>query len=462
MTQTPTRPEPEDQQTKPATAVVGLQWGDEGKGKVIDILAADHDIVVRYNGGANAGHSIVVGGERFAVHLLPSGVFRDKTESVIANGVVVDAVKLASEIHTLANRGIEVPLGNQNPARGGLWLSNRAHIVTPYHKAQDALTEAWLDEHKTGTPIGTTGRGIGPAYADKAIRAFSIRVGDLLHPEHLRDAIHQCAAWKLPQLEAIQTDRLPLDRSLLDPDAVTQQLLESARTLAPAITDTTHLLLKKIEERKSILFEGANATLLDVDHGTYPFVTSSSTAAAGIAPGTGTPPTNPTHILGVCKAYSTRVGAGPFPTELTNDTAQCIRTRGNEFGTTTGRPRRVGWLDLVALRYAVQINGADSIALMLLDVLEGLETLRLCTAYDTPAGRTTRFTPDARELELATPVFTEMTGFSGDITNARDERELPENARRYIASIEQHAGVPVELISVGPDRDATIRRAAHR
>jgi adenylosuccinate synthase len=459
---TRTNPISPDRNTAPrrepdARAVVGLQWGDEGKGKVIDILAARHDVVVRFNGGANAGHSIVAEGQRFAVHLLPSGVFRRGTESVIANGVVVDITKLAEEIEGLRERGISIPLADRAPEEGGLWLSSRAHVVTPYHKAQDALTEAWLAHHAHGESIGTTGRGIGPAYADKATRSFSIRAGDLLDLATLTQKVQRIADWKIPQLEAIATPRMPLDRSLLEPERVVEKLAEAARTLAPAVTDTTYLLHDRLDAGKSLLFEGANATLLDVDHGTYPFVTSSNTAAAGIATGTGLPPGTAREIVGVCKAYATRVGSGPFPTELSDANAEAIRERGNAYGTTTGRPRRVGWLDLVALRYAAMINGATSIALMLLDVLAAADTLKLCTAYRLPDGSTTdRFLPDAATLALAEPVLRDIQPFDDDITHARSLEALPANARRYLDAIEDATGLPISLVSVGPDRNQTI------
>lgn len=429
------------------SAIVGLQWGDEGKGKVIDLLAPDYQAVVRYNGGANAGHSIVVDGVRFALHLIPSGVLRDNTLSIIGNGVVVDPLKLVEEMDGLEARGVSTK---------GILLSSRAHLVMPYHKEEDARVEEALAAHGMG--IGTTKRGIGPAYADKAHRSTALRVGDLLQPQLLRDRFSAIAHAKAALLSAPNADPTTAEQDV-------QALLAAAERLRPHITDTTYALNEMIAQGSSVLFEGANATLLDVDHGTYPYVTSSNCSVLGIAPGTGLSPRligtgpadNPGTIVGVAKAYCTRVGAGPFPTEQDNAIGDQIRTQGNEFGTTTGRPRRCGWLDLVALRYAVMLNGVDSLALMLLDVLSGIGELKLCTAYKLPDGSTTqRFLPDARALAGATPVYESIEGFDEDITGITKRADLPETARRYIERIEQAVGVPASIISVGPDRAQTI------
>ncbi|MFG0291762.1 MAG: adenylosuccinate synthase [Phycisphaerales bacterium JB050] len=431
--------------TGTTTAVVGLQWGDEGKGKIIDLLANTHDAVVRYNGGANAGHSIVIDGQRFALHLIPSGVFRQETISVIGNGVVLDPFKLIEEIDGLRERGVEVK---------NLAISSRAHLVLPYHKLEDASLEDRLAAR--GLSIGTTKRGIGPAYSDKANRATALRVGDLLHPDYLRSKVSNLAEYKTDTLRSIDPSA-----EAIEPKRLTDALSAAAETLAPFIQDTTYLLHELLRDGKSLLFEGANATLLDVDHGTYPFVTSSNCSVLGIPSGTGVPGAQISNVVGVLKAYSTRVGGGPFPTELDNETGDQIRKQGNEYGTTTGRPRRCGWLDLVAVRYAAMVNGCTSLSLMLLDVLSGIEELKVCTRYqigDDPDAITARFLPDANRLSEITPLYETLPGFHGDVTKATSFEELPAPARDYISFIEDFVGLPVSLVSVGPDRSQTIRR----
>lgn len=434
-----------------ATVVVGLQWGDEGKGKYVDLLARDHDAVVRYNGGANAGHSVVVGGERFSLHLIPSGVLYPGKAAVIGNGVVVDPEKLLEEIDGLNKRGVDT---------SGLVVSDRAHVVMPYHKAEDAAREELLKSQRElagdeggVSEIGTTRRGIGPAYADKVQRATAIRVRDLLDAQRLGERL-ELACWaKGAALAPLATEPRPPS---FDAASLRETALGWGRRLAPMIRDTTYLLNGMIASGKRVLFEGANGTLLDVDHGTYPFVTGSSTAAGGVAPGTGVPPSAVSSVIGVMKAYTTRVGAGPMPTELFDDLGQRIRERGREYGTTTGRPRRVGWLDLVAVRYACMVNGVTSVALTMLDVLSGLDRIRVCTAYDVGGERTDRFTPDASDLASARPVYEDLAGFSEDISGARSMGELPEAARRYVAFIERAVGVPVSMVSVGPGREQTL------
>lgn len=427
------------------TAVVGLQWGDEGKGKVIDLLAGSHDAVVRYNGGANAGHSIVIDGQRFALHLIPSGVFRPDTVSVIGNGVVLDPFKLIEEIEGLRERGIEVK---------NLAISSRAHLVLPYHKLEDAMLEDRLAAR--GLSIGTTKRGIGPAYSDKANRATSLRVGDLLDTDYLRGKVANLAEYKTDALRSIDPSA-----EAIEPKRLTDALLDAAETLTPFIEDTAYLLHGMLRKGQSLLFEGANATLLDVDHGTYPFVTSSNCSVLGIPAGTGVPGAEVKQVVGVLKAYSTRVGGGPFPTEQDNEVGDQIRRQGNEYGTTTGRPRRCGWLDLVAVRYAAMVNGCTSLSLMLLDVLSGIEELQVCTRYqigDDPEAITGRFFPDANRLQGITPLYESLPGFHGDVTKARSFDELPAPARQYIEFIEDFVGLPISIISVGPDRSQTIRR----
>lgn len=427
--------------TPRCTAVVGLQWGDEGKGKVIDLITPAFDAVVRYNGGANAGHSVVIDGQRHALHLIPSGVFHKGKRAIIGNGVVVDPDALLKEIDALVAKSVDI---------SGLRLSDRAHVVLPWHKAEDETRELILSGGPSGLSIGTTKRGIGPAYSDKAARSTSVRVGDLLRPDVLRDKVHTAWRFKKPTLAA-----LGADASAIDPDAVCERALAAGRRLAPMITDTVYELHDLLRSGRSLLFEGANATLLDVDHGTYPYVTSSNCSVLGIPAGTGVPGRHVSDVIGIMKAYSTRVGGGPFPTELLDETGNTIRERGREYGTTTGRPRRCGWLDLVAVRYAAMINGASRLAIMLLDVLGGFETVKVCVAYDVNGKRTERFTPDAAALVGATPVYETLSGF-GDVSNVRDRADLPPGALRYVEFIERFVGVPVDIISVGPDRVQTM------
>ncbi len=437
-----------------ANAVVGLQWGDEGKGKLVDLLASEFDAVVRYNGGANAGHSVVVGGERYALHLVPSGILSPDVLAVIGNGVVIDPHRLLEELRTLQDRGVDT---------SGMVISDRAHIVMPYHKAEDALREELLapaadrgpeQTKRVVSAIGTTRRGIGPAYADKVHRATAIRIGDLLNRAVLASKLEMICSMKNAVFESLH----PGEHESFDAVQLTDEMVKLGELLAPMISDTAYLLDDLRREGKSILFEGANATMLDVDHGTYPYVTSSNSSALGIGPGSGVPPQAVTKIIGVVKAYCTRVGGGPMPTELFDDVGDAIRQRGREFGTTTGRPRRVGWLDLVALKYAAMISGATELCITLLDVLSGEPELKLAVEYEMPSGRTARFIADGILLSDATPIYETMHGFSEDITGARSFDELPPNARAYIERIEAFVGVPVRTVSVGPDREQTIRR----
>jgi len=439
-----------------ATAVVGLQWGDEGKGKVVDLLAEHHDAVVRYNGGANAGHSIVVGGQRFALHLVPSGILYPGRSAVIGNGVVVDPEALVGELDGLISAGVDV---------SGLVVSDRAHVVMPYHKHEDELREQELmrvESASEGTrggasrvirsgQIGTTKRGIGPAYADKAQRSSAIRMGDLVRPEVLRGKLELACVFKNALL-----DGLGGGHPRFDAEQLAAWLAPLGERLAPQITDTVHLLHDLLDRRGRVLFEGGNATLLDVDHGTYPFVTSSSASALGISSGAGVPAQRVERVLGVCKTYTTRVGAGPMPTELHDAVGDRIRERGREYGTTTGRPRRVGWLDLVALRYSAMINGVTGLVLTMLDVLSGLEEIRVCTAYRIGGERAERFVPDGHALEHAVPEYEVLDGFEEDVSGVRCRSALPANAARLIAYIEECVDRPVEVVSVGPERGQTI------
>jgi len=431
-------------------AVVGLQWGDEGKGKVVDLLAGRFDLVVRYNGGANAGHSVQVGDKRYALHLIPSGILSPKAVNVLGNGVVIDPAQLVKEITELRAQGIEIG--------DNLKISDRAHLVFDYHKAQDVLYDQALAKAMGGTAaIGTTGRGIGPCYADKALRSMAIRVGELLDERALRDKLRRVVTVKNTVLSALagQCDQ-PF--TLIDPDALFHETVKLAKILRPHICDSSHLLHESIGEGKRLLFEGANATLLDIDHGTYPFVTSSNCSSLGVHTGTGVPGHLVKNVLGIVKAYQTRVGGGPMPTELNDDTAERIREVGKEYGTTTGRPRRVGWLDLVALKYTARISGATGIALMLMDVLAGLPELKLCTGYRHDGKTLTNFPAQADVLDSLEPVYETVPGFDESVETARRFSDLPDNARAYIARVEKGVGVPVVMVSVGPERDQTVLR----
>ncbi len=451
-----------------SSAVVGLQWGDEGKGKVVDRLARDHDAIVRYNGGANAGHSVVVKGERYALHLVPSGILSAGKPAVIGNGVVVDIEKLLEELSGLSARGVDV---------SGLVLSDRAHVVLPYHKSEDELREEMLKASSNvasalggsaggtrpgggvGGPseeIGTTKRGIGPTYADKAQRATAIRVGDLLRPATLRSRLAAACGIKNALLANLSRSA-GREFQAFDPGVLAAHFAALGERVRPMVRDTTYFLHDMLAKGQRLLFEGANATLLDVDHGTYPYVTSSSCAVTGIGPGTGVSERHLARVIGVMKAYSTRVGKGPMPTELHDALGERIRQRGREFGTTTGRPRRVGWLDAVAVRYSAMINAADELAVMLMDVLEGLDELRVCVAYETDNAKVSeRFVPDGLELERVKPVYKVFPGFRGDISGCRRPSELPPQARAYLDFVESFVGVKIALVSVGPDREQTV------
>ncbi len=428
------------------TAIVGLQWGDEGKGKIVDLLTAKHDVIARYNGGANAGHTVVVGDEKYALHLIPSGILYEDKQCVIGNGVVVDPIQLIKEIDTLRDRGIEVG--------DNLKVSNRAHVVMPYHKEHDAALEKKLAETagKGDNSIGTTKRGIGPAYADKVHRATAIRMGDLLDHDVLLDKLKITCSIRCAELTALGVDAPPLD-----PIALAEEFSAYGKRLAPHIIDTVYELHEYLQNGKSILFEGANACLLDIDHGTFPFVTSSNCSTLGIHSGTGLPGKVIDEVVGIMKAYSTRVGAGPFPSEELGDIGERIRERGNEYGTTTGRPRRCGWIDLVAVKYSAMICGATSIACMLLDVLSGFDEIKLCVAYELPDGsRSERFIPDARNLATAKPIFESMNGWAEEIDDVTSPENLPRNAQAYLDRISEYLELPISIVSVGPKRSQTV------
>ena len=433
------------------TIVAGLQWGDEGKGKIVDLLARRYDVIVRYNGGANAGHSVQVGDQRFALHLIPSGILYEHKLNVIGNGVVVDPEKVIDEVTKLRARGVVIG--------GNLRISDRAHVVFPYHKAQDNLFEAAIAKAQgSAGKIGTTGRGIGPCYADKATRTTGIRMGELLEPDRFRDRLATIVAVKNAMLGGIAASCgeafTPFDAGKL-----ADEFIAFGHTLREHICDTTQLLHNAMSNNKHLLFEGANAALLDIDHGTYPYVTSSNCSSLGVAAGTAVPATRVTNTIGIMKAYQTRVGGGPMPTELFDDIGQRIRDVGREYGTTTGRPRRCGWLDLMSVKYTAMISGVTAIGLMLFDVLAGLDKLKVCVGYRGKGGQTLRHFPaEATALADVDPVYQEVAGFSESIRDCRRFEDLPSSARDYVKLIEDFVGVPVRIISVGPSRDQTLVR----
>ncbi len=417
--------------------LVGAQWGDEGKGKIVDFLSEQADMVVRYQGGANAGHTVVVDGCSYKLHLIPSGVLNNKV-CVIGNGVVIDPAQLLSEMDGLAAAGYDV---------SKVYVSDCAHVILPYHKLLDAIEE----ERRGDRKLGTTGRGIGPAYRDKSARA-GIRVSDLFHAEGFKDKLFH----HLEQVNSV-LERV-YGAARLDGEALAAEYLAYAERLRPHVADTSALVNDAIERGQRVLFEGAQGTLLDIDHGTYPYVTSSHPTAGGACIGAGVGPTKIHSVMGVAKAYTTRVGDGPFPTEETGAIGQWLRERGREFGTTTGRPRRCGWLDAVALRYAVRVNGLASIALTKLDTLTGLDRVRVAVAYECDGERSDRWPHSGYELERCRPVYVDLPGWEEDISGARRMEDLPRNAREYVNLIEELVGVPLAIISVGPDRSQTILR----
>lgn len=423
------------------SCVIGLHWGDEGKGKIVDLLTEHFDIVVRYNGGGNAGHTVQIAGEKFALHLLPVGVLSPGKTAVIGPGIALDLARMLEELEALAARGITV--GDR------LRISDRAHLVMPYHKKQDLLSEAALGDGK----IGTTARGIGPCYADKMLRASAVRVADLFNADALSEKITRVVRQKNTVFQALYGDAEPLDAG-----AIIAEYRGYAERIRANVTDTTAYLYDAVQAGRRLLFEGANGTLLDIDHGTFPFVTSSATGPVGIPAGAGVPPGTLKTCIGVTKGYTTRVGAGPFPSELKDDVGQYIRERGHEYGTTTGRPRRCGWFDAVAGRYSVRLGGISQIAVMHLDTLTGLERVGICTGYRTAAGPLPGFVSDAARLQAAEPVLEYLPGWKEDLRAARSVGQLPRAARDYLDRIEALLGVPVTIVSVGPDRTQTLFR----
>ena len=421
----------------PGIVLIGAQWGDEGKGKATDLIGTKVDYVARFNGGNNAGHTVVVGDESYALHLLPSGIISPNTTPVIGNGVVVDPEVLFQEIDGLESRGVDC---------SRLLVSESAHIIAPYHRVLDKVTERFLGKHK----IGTTGRGIGPAYADK-INRVGIRVHDLFNAEHLHDKVEASLHQKNQMLVKLY------NRRPIDVDETTDELLKLGERLKPYVANTSLVLNKALDEGKTVLFEGGQATMLDVDHGTYPFVTSSNPTAGGACTGTGVGPTKITRVIGVSKAYVTRVGEGPFPTELFGEDGEWLRAQGHEYGVTTGRPRRCGWFDAVVNRYAAQVNGLTDIVLTKLDVLTGLKEIPLCVAYDVNGERRDDMPTDQAEFAAAKPIYESMPGWDEDISQVHDFNDLPKTCQDYVKRLEELSGCRISVIGTGPQRDHIIQ-----
>ena len=423
----------------PATCVIGLQWGDEAKGKIVDILTEQHDIVVRYQGGANAGHTVVAEGETYKLSLIPSGIFRPQVQCVIAGGVVLNPASILDEIDGLLARNVAV---DKN-----LMISDRAHLIMPWHFEEDRL----LNEMCTsGEAIGTTMRGIGPCYSDKVGRSFAIRFGDV-YRDNFKSRIGEIVKAKNRLFTAFGGSDMTLDAEKVHDD-----YRGYADRLKPFVADTTAYLLDAVDAGKRILFEGAQGALLDVDHGTFPFVTSSNSSGVGVANGSGVPGRHVSKVIGILKAYNTRVGGGPFPTEQDNETGRHIRERGNEYGTVTKRPRRCGWFDAVAARYTARLSGVNVLALMLLDVVSQLPELQVCTAYELDGRRITDFPSHVDDVRRVKPVYETLPGWQEEITHVRSLDDLPAKAISYLKRLGELVGCPVEIVSVGPDREQTM------
>lgn len=424
-----------------ATCVIGLQWGDEAKGKLVDLLAPRNDIVVRYQGGANAGHTVVCGSDVYKLHHIPSGILSSQITNVIAPGVVIEPNMLIKEIEGLESRGIH--------PRNNLMISERAHVVMPWHFVEDKATNRAV---VAGESIGTTNRGIGPCYRDKVGRTHAMRITDLFS-EQLKSKISDTVAAKRHMLSHLAESA---DLESLDADKIYDQCRRWAETLGPLAADTTNYLLDELDAGKKLLMEGAQGSLLDIDHGTYPFVTSSNASGVGVSSGSGVPAKWITNVIGVAKAYSTRVGGGPFPTELLDETGQKIREIGREYGTTTGRPRRCGWFDAVAVRYTARLSGIHYLSLMMMDVLSHFDEIQVCVAYELKGERITRFPCRAEDLRECKPVYETLPGWNVDVSNVRKLEDFPGNARKYIDRISELISVPIGVLSVGPDREQTI------
>lgn len=425
--------------TVSATSVVGLQWGDEAKGKIVDLLTDRHDLVVRYQGGNNAGHTVVSQGVKYKLSLVPSGILRSNVQSVIGTGVVMNPAALLNEMETLRGQGVRI--------EENLLISDRAHVIMPWHQAEEAV----LEKSRKDEAIGTTMRGIGTCYKEKAGRAHAIRVGDLVRQDQLKQRISQIVPFKNSMLQALNPDFEPFSA-----EKVLSEYQGYADRLGKHVTDTTSFLLGAVEKGKKILFEGAQGSLLDLDHGTFPYVTSSNSSGCGIHAGSGVPERNISCMIGVAKAYTTRVGGGPFPSELDNDIGQHIREVGHEYGTVTGRPRRCGWFDAVATRYSARISGIDCMAVMLLDVLSGLDEVCVCEAYEIEGERTKEFPSHVTDLAKAKPVLRKLPGWKKDITSLRKIENFPKEAREYLDVLGEIIGFPIEIVSIGPDREQTV------
>ena len=421
----------------PALVLVGAQWGDEGKGKATDLLGGSVDYVVRYQGGNNAGHTVVIGDQKYALHLLPSGILSPGCVPVIGNGVVIDPAVLFAELDGLDQRGVDT---------SRLLISANAHLITPYHRTMDKVSERFLGKNK----IGTTGRGIGPTYADK-INRIGVRVQDLFDPSIL-----------LQKVEGALRDRNQMlvkvyNRRALSAEAVVEEYLGYAERLRPMVADTSLVVNKALDDGKVVLLEGGQGTLLDVDHGTYPFVTSSNPTTGGACTGSGIGPTRITRTIGILKAYATRVGAGPFPTELFDENGEALRRIGHEYGVTTGRDRRCGWFDAPVARYASRVNGLTDFFLTKLDVLTGFEKIPVCVAYDVDGVRHDEIPMTQTDFHHATPVYEELPGWTEDISGCKTFEDLPKNAQSYVKALEEMSGAPISAIGVGPERNATIQ-----
>ncbi len=418
--------------------VVGAQWGDEGKGKIVDLLSKDADFVVRYQGGANAGHTLKFDDKKIVLHLIPSGIFNGDATCVIGNGVVIDPHALLEEIQEVEELGANL--------KDRLKISQAAHVILPYHQLLDQVKE----EHRGDDAIGTTGRGIGPAYVSKVSRV-GIRMSDLFHPQKLRTKVET-------NIEDIN-DALQhvYNHDPIEADPIIDDLLEAAEELCPYITNTSALLHDAIENDQEILLEGAQGSLLDVDHGTYPFVTSSCPTSGGACTGSAIPPTAIDKVMGISKAYCTRVGNGPFPTELGDgEIGEKLRAKGNEFGATTGRPRRCGWIDLVALKYAVRVNGVNELTITKLDVMDGFEEVKLCTAYEVGGERTEQFPLDLPDVDSVKPIYKTMPGWQESLEECNSYDKLPSKAKEYLDFIQEYLGVDLTILSIGPKRTETI------
>jgi len=421
----------------PGYIIVGMQWGDEGKGKIVDYLTQEAKVVVRFQGGNNAGHTVVVRGEETVLHLIPSGILHTDTQCIIGNGTVIDPAVLIEELDGLAEAGCEVD--------GRLGISEAAHVIMPYHKILDGAQERFRGANR----IGTTGRGIGPAYADKADR-LGIRIGDLLDAETFKRKLKSVLEYKNALLSK------SFGEAELDFDSIVEEYQGYADRLRPFACDSVALTHGALQAGKRVVFEGAQGAMLDVDHGTFPYVTSSSTMAGGVFPGAGIGPRNVEAIIGIVKAYTTRVGEGPMPTELTDEVGEALRKHGHEFGATTGRPRRCGWLDVVQLRRAVMVNGMTHMVITKPDVLGVFETIQICTAYTVDGEKTETFPTSLARIESAQPLYEEMPGWNCDISGCRAWEEFPAEAQAYFKRLEELIGVPISIISVGPGREQTV------